>query len=88
MGETVTPAQALEIIEVSDGNGDERWDGLFCSACSAVGEAVRTVSHAELARAIAWLVDNDCYYHPEISTLKSAVLREAAARLTSLESSR
>lgn len=85
MGEAVTPAQALDVIEASDGNGEERWDGLFCRACDAVSEAVRTVTHAELARALAWLVDNDCYYHVEICTLKSAVLREAAARLTSLE---
>ncbi len=77
----------LSLIE-RIGSEDERMEEPFCSACLGLAAEMRALTHAQLARLLAWLDDHDCYYHPEICELKDKVLKEAAARLRSLESSR
>ena len=83
----MTPAEALSLLErVRD--GDERWHDPFERACALLEEHTKLLSHSELGRLLVFFDDFDCYYHGPLCTLKGAALREAAARLNSLETSR
>lgn len=83
----MTIEEALTFIEAV-GDGDDRWEQPFETACALLEKAVAVVNHADLARLLVFIDEHDCYYSPAICHLKGAALGEAAARLKSLESSR
>lgn len=83
----MTVSEALALIE-RIGSGEDRFAPPFCEACNVLEQHMRRVDHAELARLLLFIEDNDCYYHHDICTMKDAALKEAAARLRSIEQSR
>lgn len=83
----MTVSEALALIE-RIGSGEERFAPPFCEACNVLQVHITELDHAQLARLLLFIEDNDCYYHFDICTMKDATLKEAAARLRSLEKSR